>query len=102
MTGPRDILDEKGKRLYDTLAQLIPGFHPVLDQTILTLYVDQLRVRYELRTQLGQAPGEQERRVLNEMLQEREQNLRVLAEKLGLTPRSHLEILRNMRRRRPE
>jgi len=95
----REILSKKEQKLYDRLAKIIPGFNPVLDEVALTIYVTLLRDREKLTSKIEAAESKREKQLLSKILGETEQQLQAWAAKLGLTPASRLEIMRNLRLR---
>ena len=96
----KDDLNAEGKKLFDSLAEKIPNFHPVLDEMFLTVYVMQIQGRDRLLAELEKAETEQEKGVLEDILKEEEKQLMESAKELGLTPSSRKEIKRNLRLRK--
>lgn len=89
------------RRLLKQVVPLIPGFNPVLDQTMVVIYVTVLDDANEARERLAREDlTEQERQLWENLLAGREREARECAEALGLTPASRLKIMRGLKVRR--
>jgi len=93
----REILDKEGQKLYDRLAEMIPGFNPVLDEAALTVYVTLLQDQERLAGEIEAAEAGRRKQILCKMLAEKERQIQDWAVEHGLTPASGLEILRKER-----
>ena len=92
-----DLLDDKGKQLYDELAKLVPGHNPILDQVMLSIYVRLLQQQEKLNQEIDEAEEEQKKEVLLSIKRENERQIKEIAEEMGLTPSSKREIDLNLK-----
>jgi P27 family predicted phage terminase small subunit len=90
---PPGWLSPGARKLWKQITPLIPGFHPVLDVMVVSIYVALLDQVAEARAKLAQKGlSEQERYLWEELLANWESQAREWAGELGLTPASRLEI----------
>jgi len=92
-----DLLDEKGKQIFEALAKEIPNFSPVLDEPLLTMYVNLLQRKETLLKEIEEAENEQSKQVRRGILADTERMIQETAPELGLTPASRREIENNMK-----
>lgn len=95
-------LTAKGQELFVKLMPQVPGYLPGLDEAALAVFCD-ARVRAEWASEeihSAKSRTKLEMELLREIRSSAFDQIAALAPQIGMTPRSRLEIRREMRRRK--